>query len=247
MSLLFVGLSILPIALLTLVVALVIARREPDPAGGGIYGVYVFLVSFIALFAVLFAATAAVTAVVKLFQNAPQHSPLGDLGGMMGGGLGSDVLGLGGRFDARAEYWRSLFQSLTLGLAAGAVLWFHARRARELLAEPRGRTDATSRAYRYYLHATLLVAVLVLLFSSASAVYALVRVIAPGVMAAGSSSAERTDGLQQLVGGAFLALASWAIFLFHWRRREEDARPVAEAGPAPTPAGPPPPPPASRS
>jgi hypothetical protein len=225
-ALLFVGFAILPIALLALVVALVIARREPDPTGRGIYAVYIFLVIFLSLFIVTFAATACVTQIVKLMQNAPQTSPLAGLGGMMGGGLGGAFPGIAPSFDPTAGYWRSLLEALTVGLAAAGVLWFHARRAGELLGEPATRTEATARAYRYYLHATLLIAVLALLFSSASAVYALIRVIGPGLTATVSDAAERREGVQQLVGGGFLALAAGAIFVFHWRKREEDAQSV---------------------
>jgi hypothetical protein len=223
-ALLFVWFAILPIALLALVVALVIARREPDPSGRGIYGVYVFLVIFLSLYIAMFAFTASVTQIVKLIQNAPQTSPLAGLGGMVGADLGGVFTGPS--FDPTAGYWRSLLEALTVGLAAAGVLWFHARRARELLGEPATRTEATARAYRYYLHATLLIAVLVLLFSSASAVYALIRVIGPGITATVSDAAERREGVQQLVGGGFLALAAGAIFVFHWRKREEDAQPV---------------------
>jgi hypothetical protein len=198
----FLGLFILSIALLAFVVALAITRREPDPTGRGIYSIYVFFVIFLALFVALFASTAMLTQIVKLIQDAPQASPFPGLDGMMGGGLGGVLTQFGPALDPSAWYWRSLLQALTVALAA------------------------TTRAYRYYLHATLLVAVLTLLFSSASAVYGLIRVIDPGLTATASDAAERREGVQQLVAGGYLALASWAIFMFHWRRREEDDRPA---------------------
>jgi hypothetical protein len=105
---------------------------------------------------------------------------------------------------------------------------------RELL-DSTTRTEATARALRYYLHATLLIAVLTLLFSSASAVYGLIRVIGPGLTATVTDAAERREGVQQLVGGGFLALAAWAIFVFHWRRREEDDRSDGRAEPTGAP------------
>ena len=222
----FLGLFILSIALLAFVVALAITRREPDPTGRGIYSIYVFFVIFLALFVALFASTAMLTQLVKLIQDAPQASPFPGLDGMMGGGLGGVLTQFGPALDPSAWYWRSLLQALTVALAAAGVLWFHARRAAELLGDLTTRTDATTRAYRYYLHATLLVAVLTLLFSSASAVYGLIRVIDPGLTATASDAAERREGVQQLVAGGYLALASWAIFMFHWRRREEDDRPA---------------------
>jgi hypothetical protein len=243
-QLLLVGLLILPIALLVLVVALVVARREPDPTGRGVYGVYVFLVTFLALFIASFAFAGVVTQIVKLIQDAPQPQPFAGLDGITGGDLGGPLTGVVPTFDATAEYWRSLLQALTVGLAAVGVLWFHARRALELLGESATRTDATARVYRYYLYATLLVAVLTLLFSSASGVYGLIRVIGPGLTATTSDAAERREGVEQLVGGAFLALTMGAIFVFHWRKREEDDRPAVRAGaavvpPATTPPTPP--------
>ncbi len=237
MGLLFGVVVILPVALLALVVVLAVARREPDPTGRGIYAAYVFLVTFI----VLFASSAAVTAIVKLIQGPTNPSPFDGVGGMMGGfGPGGPAAALG--FGGRSASWRSLLEALSVAIAAGGVLWFHARRGRELLAEPGPRSDATARAYRYYLHATLLVAVIALLFGAANAIDALVRVIAPGVTAVGGSAAERRDAIEQLVGSVFLALASWGIFMYHWRRREEDARTLAPAGPPPatSPASPPP-------
>jgi hypothetical protein len=235
MELLFVGLLILPIALLALVVALVIAWREPDPTGRGIYGVYVFLAIFLSLFIALFASTAAVTQIVKLIQDAPSAPPF-PLG----------ITGVLGNYDPTAGYWRSLLQALTVGLAAAGVLWFHARRAGELLGDPTTRTEATARAYRYYLHVTLLIAVLTLLFSSANAVYGLIRAIGPGLTATVTDAAERREGVQQLVAGGFLALAAWAIFVFHWRRREEDDRPAVRADrPGASPETAPSPPPAA--
>lgn len=239
----FLGLLILPIALLALVVALVIARREPDPTGHGIYGVYVFLVIFLSLFIALFASTAAMTQIVKLIQDAPSASPFPGLEGIVGGDLVGSI-GVLGDYDPTAGYWRSLLQALMVALAAAGILWFHARRAAELLGDPTTRSEATARALRYYLHATLLIAILTLLFSSASAVYALVRVIGPGLTATATDAAERREGVQQLVGGGFLALAAWAIFVFHWRRREEDDRSSVRAEPtgAPPAATPMPPP-----
>ena len=74
--------------------------------------------------------------------------------------------------------------------------------------------------------------------------YGLIRVIGPGLTATVTDAAEGREGVQQLVAGGFLALAAWAIFVFHWRRREEDDRAAVRAdrtGAAPETAPSPPP------
>jgi uncharacterized membrane protein len=211
-SLLLGGVVFLPIALLALIVVLVLARREPDPTGRGTYATYVFLVTFIALFVAVFAASTAVNAAARLVGDQSAPSPFGAVGGTP---IASPLYP---HFNAHAETWRTLFQALTVTVAAGLVLIFHARRARELLADTGGRIDATWRAYRYYLLATCFVAILTLLFAGAGTVYALIRTVAPGLTATGASGPERTDAIRELVGSVFVGALAWAIFLFHWRR-----------------------------
>jgi hypothetical protein len=231
-GLLLGGVVFLPIALLALIVVLAVARREPDPTGRGLYATYVFLVIFIALFVVVFAGSAAVNAIAKLVAGQPRPSPLA-------GGLGnlpsSGVIG----FDSDAGTWRTLLQAATITVAAALVLVFHARRARELLADTGGRIDAVWRVYRYYLLATCFVAILTLLFAAATAAYALIRTVAPGLTAFGPSGPERTEAIQQLVGSVFLGAVAWVVFVFHWRRREQDRVVPASAEPAPPAPAPP--------
>jgi len=61
--------------------------------------------------------------------------------------------------------------------------------------------------------------VLIVLVAGAAAAYGLFRVIAPGITAQlDSASAERQGGIAQLVTGGLSALASYAVFVYHWRR-----------------------------
>jgi hypothetical protein len=229
-SLLLGGVIFLPIVFLVLIVALVVGRREPDPTGRGLYASYVFLVTFIALFVALFAGSAAVNAIAKLIAGQPRPSPFGVVGGTP---IASPLYP---GFNGHAGTWRTLLQAVTVAVAAALVLLFHARRARELLADTGGRIDATWRAYRYYLLATCFVSILTLLFAAAAAAYSVIRVVAPGLTALGPSGTERTDAIQQLVGSVFLGAVAWLIFVFHWRRREEDRGvPVATEPPPPLP------------
>lgn len=124
------------------------------------------------------------------------------------------------------------------------------------------------RAYQIYLYAVCFVAVFVLLFSTASAVYGLVRIAAPGttggvsgVSFSGGSDrgdfqasltiatdAERDRGLAQFLQGAIFGLLAFGVFRFHWQRsvevRAELERvtapppPVVEEPPAPPPPAP---------
>ncbi|MEX0874427.1 MAG: hypothetical protein WD646_12700 [Actinomycetota bacterium] len=98
------------------------------------------------------------------------------------------------------------------------------------------------RAFQIYLYAVCLVTVVVVLFSSASAVYALIRIAAPGTTAQGGDSgfafptlvdedaplirsggfdtgdAERDRGIASLAENGIFALAAAAIFWWHWQQ-----------------------------
>jgi len=112
--------------------------------------------------------------------------------------------------------------------------------------------------YTIYLYAVCLAAVLVLLFSAASAIYAIVRIAAPGTTARGAfgggvmsvigsisevfghhgASSERDRGIVQLVHSGVLAIGAGLLFWFHWRwadnvRTTEVTEPPAAAKPAP--------------
>jgi hypothetical protein len=98
------------------------------------------------------------------------------------------------------------------------------------------------RAFQIYLYAVCLVTVVVVLFSSASAVYAIIRIAAPGTTAQGGDSgfafptlvdedarliksggydtgdAERDRGIASLAENGIFALAAAAIFWWHWQQ-----------------------------
>jgi hypothetical protein len=96
------------------------------------------------------------------------------------------------------------------------------------------------RAFQIYLYAVCLVTVVVVLFSSASAVYALIRIAAPGTTAQGddfgfefgfiseegggpvrggdTADAERDRGVASLAENGIFALAAAAIFWWHWQQ-----------------------------
>lgn len=119
-------------------------------------------------------------------------------------------------------------------------------------------TDATvRRSYQIYLYAVCFVTVLVLVFASASAVYGLVRIAAPGTTVSGSTfgfsefggderslrmieDVERDAGVAQLLQSGIIALAALAAFAWHWRRAQEVRAELERAGSRPPgPGGPP--------
>ena len=240
----FALLGLIPLVLLGLVVLGVLAlagRGESDPTGGRTYAFYVFAVTFVSLFITLFALIGVVQAVVRI--------PLSDSGGEFPVpiGTGTAVYGeeliapapgsLGWRdfaqtqsFDPDREWWRMAVQAALIAVAAGVVLRFHAARARELLTEPGVEASPAWRTYQAYVHAVCFVSILIALVAGAAAAYGLFRVIAPGVTAQFSSAtAERQEGIAQVVTGGLSALAAYAVFVYHWRRSARRSPPAPMA------------------
>jgi len=108
------------------------------------------------------------------------------------------------------------------------------------------RPDVTvRRAFQIYLYAVCFVTVIVVLFAGSQAIYALVRVAAPGTTAPSSGAphiilrggesesfglfgqsglvasgrrTERNEGKLQLIQNGILLVLALGIFLFHWSR-----------------------------
>jgi len=234
----FFGLEFLiPLAFLGLIVLALTQvasdRKEPDPTGRRPYSIYLFVVTFVVLFVALFSLTAVVSSVVRLalperrFEDAltPQSPPVFEpppedfTGGPVYEGFES--------FDPNVERTRQAIQSGLIFVAAGLVLLFHARRIRDLEAAGSLVDGPTRRSYPAYLYAVCFVAVLIVLVAGALALFGAVRIAAPGATGFGPESAERDEGIAQLVSSGLLALVAYGLFLFHWRRVS-----VLRAGPA---------------
>ena len=190
MELLFSALGVLPLLVIVLIVfalASVGGRREPDPTGRRPFAVYLVSVCFVALIVLV----ATLTVVVTYLGQLP-------LGGSDGDGAAAIQTGL-------------------VALIAALVLLFHAQRLKGLLAEATPSENAARTTYLVYLYAVCFVTILAGLTAAAVALFALLRVIAPGVFGGGDLFA-RNKGLRQLVPTGFLTVASALIFAFHWRR-----------------------------
>ncbi len=244
-------LEFIPLVLLGLIVLAIAnatsGRQEPDPTGRRPYAIYLVSVIFVALFALLFAATAIVSALVQLpLHDEVSYDALGGVTVAPGMASGSatvtapppgsagpeavEVAPLTQVPDADKDHIRQAIQSVLMGIIAGLLLLFHARRLRELINEPGFAEGPARRAYQVYLYTVCFVSVLVVLVAGALAAFALVRIIAPGTTEVGAPARfERDEGIRQFATTAFLALASSAIFRFHWRRASAFRTPPPEA------------------
>jgi hypothetical protein len=227
----------IPLVLLGLIVLAVAnagsGRQEPDPTGRRPYAIYLVSVIFVALFVLLFAATAIVSALVQLpLNDQVSYDALGGVTVAPGvasgsatvtappsGPVGPEAASLAQLPDADKDHIRQAIQSVLLGIIAGLVLLFHARRLREVINEPGFAEGPARRAYHVYLYSVCFVSVLIVLVAGGLAAFALVRMIAPGTTEVGGPAPfERDEGIRQFATTAFLALASAVIFRFHWRR-----------------------------
>src|SRR5437764_2474817 len=121
------------------IVAVVTARREPDPAGTRPYAIYLSLILFVAVFTALFAATAMISNLVRI--------PLKEYG-VGGAAYGSQSIPgallrrltpLHGPAASRLdrEHTAGVIQAALVLVAALLVLWFHVGRIRDLVRDPR--------------------------------------------------------------------------------------------------------------
>src|SRR6059036_92868 len=116
----FTGLEVvIPLVLLALIafaiVALVTARRDPDPAGTRPYAIYLVLVIFLALFTALFALTSMASNIARI-----------PVAGQQGGGFPGQQFFP--RYDPDKQQASAAVLGALIAIAAFAVLWFHVRR-----------------------------------------------------------------------------------------------------------------------
>ncbi len=250
-------LEFIPLVLLGLIVLAIAnassGRQEPDPTGRRPYAIYLVSVIFVALFVLLFAATAVVSALVQLpLDDQVSYDALGGATVAPEMVSGSATVSAPGSAtvtapppgptgpeavevpltevpDADTDHIRQAIQSVLLGIIAGLLLLFHARRLREVINEPGFVEGPARRAYQVYLYSVCFVSVLIVLVAGGLAAFALVRMIAPGTTGVGAPAPfERDEGIRQFATTAFLALASAAIFRFHWRRASAFRTPPPE-------------------
>lgn len=207
--------TIAPLAVLGVIVLAILAlsgRSEPDLRGDRPYVLYLSLVSFVALFTLLFAvvdlaATASDTLIdtdeVRLeceLGTSPQEC-FGDFESALGG----------------EQRTRDAINSGAVALVAGGVLLFHRGRSRSLVVDSGFTGSPGARTFTAYLYSVAFVALAIVIVAMAIALPALVRAIAPGITALGSTSAERDRALSDLVPALVAAGGAAVIYLTHWR------------------------------
>ncbi len=227
---------IVPLTLLGVVVLAILAlsggRNQPDLGGGRAYVLYLSLVSFIAIFTALFALTTTTSAVASMVFQDPESIDCPDFTECYPMGPRIDGVEADESFEEAEEARRArdAITGATVGTAALAILLLHRRKTRELPNDPGFDASPGARTFTAYLYAVSFTAVLVLLSAAATALLGTVRVAIPDVVTAGSSGAERDDGLVQLVTSVVAAGAALLIYLAHWRpaRRLTATMPASE-------------------
>jgi hypothetical protein len=220
------------------ILVLVAARRDEDPAHTRTQARYLGAIVLVSLFVGLFALFGVVRGLTDLIVDKHDTSSnsalpkdvrdiLGSVPGLDGiPGLGSS--GAAHLADDDADY-RLAVQSAFLAIAAGAVFVFHDRRARRLV--PPGAIDesATGRVARACVYGVCFIAAIVVLVSLSKAGYGLFRVIAPDVTGSGAEDPERQRGISELI--SYALLAGGGAFIFHraWRWLPEQATSASAA------------------
>ena len=205
-----------PLAIVGVIVLAIVAlagRSDADSRGERAYVLYLSLVSFIALFTVLFALTDLASTATEALVDGPEEcvEPF-DPACLESGSFQTEV---GGELRTR-----SIVNTAGVALAAGAVLLFHRRRSQALASDPGFPGSAGARTFTAYLYAVCFVAMATVLVAAAITLPALVRVVAPGLTALGSSGAERDSALTDLVPALVAGGGAVVIYLFHWREAE---------------------------
>ena len=253
-ALLGFGAALVPLGLIILlIVAVTGGRNEPDPDAERPAALYYAGVLFVAVFTVLFSLFTVVASLLNLTtdENSFDGSEFG-ISERVEATTQATVFDENGEplvtraptpLRSTAQFssddneeddadWATAIQAVIVGGLAAGLYVFHDRRRRR-----RAEGAVGARVRRTYLYATSFVSVIVALISAITALYAVVKIIAPGVTSAGT----RGEAGVELAQSAFLALTAGVLFLWHLRNAEPDAAGIGIAPVVPPePPGPPP-------
>jgi len=204
------------------------------------------VVCFLALFTVLFAGTATVGKVASLIVPAEDRGGGTGESGWFNYAPGSGLddcpdlcvndrsrVRLGALDEVDDATIRGAVQLGLVFLPAAAVLLFHIRRRRALVAGEGFVGSAPWRTDRTYLYLACVVAVIAGVIGAASAVYDVVRIITPDITTSGprARTSEREAGLADLITMTVLTLGATVIFFTYWSQVSGEANPLRRLWP----------------
>ena len=189
--------ALFPVLVLLAVVVVLALRHDDDAGEERAPAIYGSVVAFLALLTLLVAVTAAVGALVGFTE---------DTGGTVADDRFTSMMDEGDHDDD----WRALAASVIAGGAAVAVLALH----RPLLDRRDELTGAARRVYRAYLALMSLVTVVLAVAVGAVIVYAVLRLLSPGVFGGEDRGQVGREALPLLA----LFLGAATLWRWHWAR-----------------------------
>jgi hypothetical protein len=239
------------LGLLMAIVAVITGRRLPDEAATRPRAIYLSVAMLPVLVIGVVAAAKFLETAVQLILG-PESGVeslmgrlggLGGLGGMGGGGmptgggaggLGDLISGLGGNlgFDPTEAVIRTLVATGITAVVAFAMYRLHQGWRDRVFDGPGFGDSPAARTFQAFAYTVVLIFVVLFVVSAVKAGYGVFRVVAPGTSAifSFSESAEREQGIADIVSGIALAAASWWLLEMHWKlasRLRGDAAPDA--------------------
>ncbi|MGZ8630907.1 MAG: hypothetical protein ACXWZF_08055 [Actinomycetota bacterium] len=222
------------LGLLMAIVAVITGRRLPDEASTRPRAIYLSVAMLPVLVIGVVAAAKFLEATVQLILG-PESGVedlmggLGGLGGLGGGrmsdagagGLGDLLTGLGGDlgFDPADAAIRTMVAAGTTAIVAFAMYRLHQGWRDQVFDDAVFHGSPATRTFQAFAYTVVLIFVVLFVVSAVKAGYGVFRVAAPGTSAifSFSESAEREQGIADIVSGLALAAGSWWLFQTHWK------------------------------
>lgn len=212
------------LGLLMAIVAVITGRHLADERAMRPRAIYLSVAMLPVLVIGVVAASAFIEAAVQLVLGPEQDG--GFLGGLGGGipgaetgGIGDLVAGSDLGLDPTDAAIRSLVASGITMIVALAVYRLHLDWRGQLTGDGLFLRSAAARTFQAFAYTVVLVFVVIFVASAIEAGYGVFRVAAPGTSAVFSTgeTAEREQGIADIVSGLALAGASWWLLQMHWR------------------------------
>jgi len=234
------------LGLLMAIVAVITGRHMPDETSTRPRAIYLSVAMVPVLVIGVLAAAAFLEAAVQLILGPESGEDLlGGLGGLAGGGIPGAETGLGDLLTGMGDLGldptdaaiRTLVASGITAIVAFAVYRLHLGWRTGMLDDAGFRASPANRTFQAFAYVVVLIFLVVFVMSAVKAGYGVFRVVAPGTSGvfALSETAEREQGIADIVSGLALAGASWWLLRMHWglaaTLRGDSDRPVVPQPP----------------